>query len=271
MISIIVTWNGRTGIEHSLSSILRAGADVGGEVIIVNFGGNLEQLCGELPHDRSSLRLISVAGTKSFNKSAAQNIGIANAVHPICFFCDCDIVLPVPGLKQIVSDGLDVEHEFRTIKNIRETELNTREARNIRSFGYTLRIRLQNDRMIEIVDSEEDIESGLRSSPGLLIAARRHIVEINGYNSSFLGWGWEDQDMICRLTLGLGLRRSSIGCLDHISHNETSRVVNYPAGLSRWETRDKMFRAALANYDYANFLGTLSTDVERYDWVACSS
>jgi hypothetical protein len=66
--------------------------------------------------------------------------------------------------------------------------------------------------------------------------------------------------MISRLTLGRGLRRIMSGNAIHLSHDDHARIAYYPAVTSRWESRDRMFRTALANYDDGNFLGTYDRD-----------
>ena len=69
--------------------------------------------------------------------------------------------------------------------------------------------------------------------------------------------------MISRLTLGVGLERASYGHAIHLSHDDGARVSNY-SNTDRWESRDKMFRQALANYDNADFQGTYEFDVKQF-------
>jgi hypothetical protein len=128
------------------------------------------------------------------------------------------------------------------------------------AFGYELHIKTADGRRLEIIDSEEDSQTGLRNAPGLLLVRRDDFVAINGYNAGLHGWGWEDQDMIARLTLGRGLRRVMAGNAIHLSHDDHARIAHYPAVASRWESRDRMFRTALANYDDNNFRGTYDRD-----------
>jgi N-terminal domain of galactosyltransferase len=99
------------------------------------------------------------------------------------------------------------------------------------------------------VDNEEDAEKGTRQAPGLLLVRRSDFMRIEGYNGRLHGWGWEDQDMIARLTLGAGLRRIQRGVATHLSHGDTARIAHYPPVRDRWESRDRMFRQALSNYD----------------------
>jgi hypothetical protein len=90
---------------------------------------------------------------------------------------------------------------------------------------------------------------------------RESFERLGGYDGRLHGWGWEDQDMIARLTLGEGLRRVQSGHVRHISHADEARIRYYPPVKDRWESRDRMFRQALANYDCGHFAGTLAADV----------
>jgi|GEM_PF-938829 len=263
MLSIIVSWRDRKELDRALPPMLSAVRQMGGELIIVNFSGNaamLEQLLGR---DRDSLQVVTVEGQRHFNKAAAQNIGAAHASHPTLFFCDCDIVLD-PALVAHLTGRLAQEPgHVATLAGVRESELNSRGARHVVSFGYELRIRTADGRQLRIVDNEEDGESGTRQAPGLLFVRRHDFLAIEGYNSDLHGWGWEDQDMISRLTLGRALTRLTEGHAIHLSHDDHARIAHYPKVASRWESRDRMFRKALANYDEANFLGSYSSDVEQ--------
>ena len=49
------------------------------------------------------------------------------------------------------------------------------------------------------------------------------------------------------------------GTATHLSHDDLARVQAYPMS-NRWESRDKMFRQALDNYDRADFHGTYEAD-----------
>lgn len=177
------------------------------------------------------------------------------------FFCDCDIIVTPETIKNLL---VKVQHPgtFATLAGVKESEINSRGGKHIVCFGYELRIRTADGRELLIVDNEEDADDGTRQAPGLLMVQRSDFHTIGGYNSQLHGWGWEDQDMIARLTLGAGLQRMQAGRAIHISHNDEARVANYPL-QNRWESRDKMFRQALANYDNSNFQGTYLNDTQQ--------
>jgi glycosyl transferase family 7 (putative galactosyltransferase) len=263
MLSIVVSWRDRDELVEALPSLIRETASVCGEITIVNYGGSDERLRGLVGGGHGALRVVSIPGERYFNKAAAQNLGASVARHGTLFFCDCDIILPVGVLAEILDRLQMLPSAFATLDGVVETVVNARSANHVTSFGYILKISTADGRKLTIVDNEEDGLTGKRQAPGLLMARKEHFLSINGYNSKLHGWGWEDQDMISRLTLGVGLERITHGVARHISHDDLARMAHYPPMSSRWENRDRMFRQALANYDAGNFRGTFAEDRER--------
>lgn len=260
MLSIVVTWRDRDELAQALPSMRAAAESVDGEVVIVNFGGDPASLARQIgePHDRC--RVVSGPPQQYFHKAVANNVGARFARHANLFFCDCDIILPDGLTEALVSRLTDSPGRFATLAGVRETNVNSRGGRHVVSFGYQLDIKTADGRRLRIVDNEEDALDGTRQAPGLLLVRKQDFLAIGGYNGQLHGWGWEDQDMIARLTLGAGLSRLNEGHALHISHDDAGRIAAYPAVSSRWESRDRMFRTALANYDDANFQGSYVAD-----------
>lgn len=263
MLSIIVTWRDRIELSMTIDSMIDCVSMLGGEVVIVNFSGDEQMLRSQLPTNES-IRIVNVSGEKFFNKSAAQNVGALSASYEILFFCDCDIIVERQEMIALVNSVSSERGIFATVAGVTETVINSRNASHVTKFGYTLNICTADGRELLIVDNEEDGKNGTRQAPGLLVVRKADLFKIDGYNGELKGWGWEDQDMIARLTLGLGLKRVQLGNFLHVSHDDTARMVHYPAFSSRWESRDRMFRKALENYDNNNFLGSLDRDRQRF-------
>lgn len=262
MLSIIIPWKNRDEIYRSITRAVDVADELGGEVILVNYSGDLG--LNRLPRSRR-LRVIEVGARKYFNKASASNVGARYANYPLLFFCDCDIILE----SDVVSECSELARSprtFATVAHIQEESLNSLETTHIRCFGYHMTIKTQDDLEVQIIDFEEDTSTGLRNAPGLLFVKRDDFAEINGYGGFLHGWGWEDQDMICRLTLGLGLQRQQHGTLTHLSHDDRARLAEYPPVPNRWESRDRMFRTALARYDKQMFRGTWIEDVETHSF-----
>lgn len=262
MLSIIITWRDRTELRRALPGIVAAAEALGGDVTIVNFGGSPEMLQDQIQGYSHQVQIVQVDSQHYFHKARAQNIGAANTVRELLFFCDADIILDPDTLVGLTERMRQKTNTFATLIGVRETEINARGGNKVVCFGYELHIKIANGRELRIIDHEEDTEDGTRNAPGLVMVRREHFLEVEGYNSDLHGWGWEDQDMIGRLTLAAGLERIFYGRALHISHDDSLRVANYPVA-NRWESRDKMFRQALANYDRNYFLGTYTRDIEQ--------
>jgi glycosyl transferase family 7 (putative galactosyltransferase) len=261
LISIVVSWRNRGELAIALPSMLSTARLVGGEVTIVDYGGNEAALAKILATpDCQGANVERVDGERYFNKSRAQNMGAGATCQPVLFFCDCDIVLEPSLVAELAKEVQARDAVFATLAGVVESQPNSRGAGNVVCFGYQLNIRLANGRQLRIVDHEEDAEDGCRQAPGLLLVRRADFLEVRGYNGRLHGWGWEDQDMIARLTLYAGLTRIQRGVVKHLSHGEPERISNYPPVRDRWESRDRMFRQALASYDANDFFGTYYED-----------
>jgi glycosyltransferase involved in cell wall biosynthesis len=257
-LSVIVSWRDRGELGRALPTIAACAAAHGGEVLVVCFGGDRRDLDAQIGSTPGAA-VLEIGNQAYFNKPKAMNLGARHSRGRILFFCDCDILLDPVVFGELLHKVESTPDAFGTLAHVKETELNSRRARFIASFGYELRLKTADNRQVRIVDHEEDAETGLRMAPGLLLVRRESFEMVNGYNSQLDGWGWEDQDMICRLTLGAGLTRINYGRALHISHDDNARVQGLSA-KDRWESRDRMFRRALANYDEANFQGTYAED-----------
>jgi GT2 family glycosyltransferase len=261
MISIVVTWRDRVELMKTLPRFVATAAHCGGDLTLVNYGGNQSLLLDIVARSKgSACRVVQRAPEQYFNKARAQNLGAAHSRHSLLFFCDCDILLDETPIVTLARDVATRRGIFATIAGVIESEPNSRQAKNVACFGYELFIRLANGRTLTIVDNEEDAADGTRQAPGLLLVRREDFLRVGGYNGRLHGWGWEDQDMIARLTLAGGLERVQRGIVTHLSHDDSARVAHYPPALNRWESRDRMFRQALAYYDDGDFVGTFAAD-----------
>src|SRR5215207_7154276 len=94
MVSIVISWRDRPELLRSLPTVAEVVRRTGGDVTVVNFGGNQIMLADVLRRSGvSSCRIVHRAGEQYFNKARAQNLGALGSLHPILFFCDCDILL----------------------------------------------------------------------------------------------------------------------------------------------------------------------------------
>lgn len=263
MLSIIVPWRDRIELSSTIEHFSKVTEQIRGELIIVNYGGDLADF--RRAYDERTL-LVDVNVDGEFCKASAHNIGAKLARNQSLFFCDCDIFVEANVISGCL-ERVQEKNKFVTIDKVKETRPNlANDRKHILSFGYTLRILTANGRRVEIVDSEENLSSGERDAPGLLFVKKSDFEAINGYNGRFKGWGWECQDMICRLSLGIGLYRERHGTLEHLSHDDDARLKGNPEVREKWQNRDRMFRSALSRYDKEDFLGTYLQDLENHEY-----
>lgn len=71
MISIIVPWYNRIELKQSLPSIISCCEDIGGELVIVNFGGNKNILQKQVESYEQKIVIINVQNARAFNKPIA--------------------------------------------------------------------------------------------------------------------------------------------------------------------------------------------------------
>lgn len=263
MLSIIIPWCDREELRIAAPQFRRVATALKAELVVVNYAGDRAAF-GRAVLGMDPDVLVEVTGEKFFNKPAANNLGAWHASSEFLFFCDNDILLDEEGLYGLLERVAGAPSMFGTLKGVSETVVNSRQAGHVTRFGYTLNIATANGRELVIRDHEEDANDGTRNAPGLLLVRRSHFTAAGGYNSALDGWGWEDQDMISRLTLGAGLERVQHGKAMHISHDDEARTRRHRVGCaSRWESRDRAFRRALENYDAGSFMGTFDEDVGR--------
>ena len=256
-LSVVISWRDRKELGKCVESLSRILDGRDAEIIVVNLGGKRELLEIQV----AGFDNIKIVEKESewFNKPLAHNIGASVARGDYLFFCDCDIFFDNFSFLELYDRVRASSKAFGTLAGVRETDPNSRGGRNVTCFGYELNIRIANGASVRIVDNEEDIEIGTRQAPGLLLVKREDFDSVGGFNSALDGWGWEDQDMICRLTLHARLERVNHGEVFHISHSDEARTQAFPV-KNRWESRDRMFRRALNNYDEGRFTGTYAID-----------
>lgn len=243
----------------TVASFVREAETIGGEVIVANHGGDAEQLRALLGAHVDRVRIATIYSDDYFSKTCAMNVGGLLAQNDLLFFCDCDIILELGAAARLAAAVRDRSDAFATIRQVRESAPPGDKAGHITRFDYFLRLSTRAGRQVCIDNHAQDLPAGYRNAPGLLCVRRQHFIDIRGYNSRLVGWGWEDQDMICRLTLGLGLHRLHEGQATHITHTDTERTFAYEE-TDRWISRDRAFRRSLARYDEGDFLGTLDSD-----------
>src|SRR5206468_6073614 len=88
---------------------------------------------------------------------------------------------------------------------------------------------------------------------------KKHLLEIDGYNSDLEVWGWEDNDVQLRLKRVLSLRHVETGRALHLSHGDDKRSLK---GMGRSESHVLNLGILCGRYSAGNFRGTYKRDLQ---------
>jgi hypothetical protein len=268
--SVLIPWGDRPALALSLSKNRPFFERHAVETVIVNMGGRFDRLQEivrgsgvpnvvtiDLPVVRASPE--SEVTWNDFSRSLCLNVGATASRGEYLFFMDEDVALRTDVFAE-AQDDLMSGSRYVAVGRMYESE-----PTPPRTDGTDLSCFLA-----EVIETRELVTkdgrravlrercySGLRSSDGILLLARRHMEESGGMNSMLTGWGYEDSDFQIRLQLLLGLERVEHGEVVHLTHPSWRSATS-------WQRN----RAICArNYCAGDFRGTLAQDTERWGSV----
>jgi N-terminal domain of galactosyltransferase len=266
--SILVPWCNRDEIKDTLARNSRWFEAYQTETLVLNCGGNIERLTYLVKQSRThGVRVIDLQNPY-FNKSLALNIGIFFSRSTRLFVLDADIVLQ----SDVLAEAMPIlrHRAFVTIRQVFESSPNHRwparekVANSSRPSITALEtvcgaeFFFSDTSSIYLEASRANAVDGSRSGPGLLIANKKHLTKIAGYNSDLEFWGWEDTDVQLRLRHLLALRQAEVGAAVHISHGDDKRSIR---NNNKIQTNMDNLAIACLRYSSGEFRGTLSRDV----------
>ncbi len=254
-ISVVIAWCDRVALRTSLSQNWPYFRRAGAEVLLVNCGGNrsLARRLVSVSAGNGPIRVIHLAAG-SFNKSLALNVGSSLATSSHLCFLDADVVISPTLLDQLRARATG--DTFSTVRDVVESQLVGQTSETALSeTSQHLAFTLRDGRRARILISRTGYRQPRRTGPGLVCLSRRHFVSVGGMNAELKGWGWEDLDLIIRLSLKLGLKRREHGSVIHLTHTDRVR-------LKEQDRRNRM--QAMARYHAGDLDGTYLRDVERY-------
>ena len=188
----------------------------------------------------------------NFRKCRSYNVGFKNTKRPYVCFLDLDVVVdPLQILKVINSMGdcdfglpyngiccyLDYKgkkeyiknQSIDNLKNIVFKDSNEKLLRNIFVGG------LHKHRWGGIQKFDKFTVLSNNSIGGCLVAKREAVDEIKGFNENFLGWGYEDSEIISRIRiLGKQIMRTNKyeDIMYHFPHTASSATTQSPNNMN---------------------------------------
>ena len=264
-ISVLIPWCERDELRLTLAANAPAFRAHEADVLVLNCGGNsghLRELIAA--SETSGVRQLDISAPR-FNKALALNVGLLYSRSDTVLILDADVVLLSDFLEEAkaLADG----KSFVTIERVYESEqtvpLNSQPPGVADNFTVTLltsaaiEFRFRDGTAVQHQLSRRDMFRNMRAGPGLLLAQKCDLLEIQGFNSELETWGWEDDDVLVRLQYARKLRRIQNGAALHLTHGDDRRVLR----TSRNQSDQINFIKCCRNYNNGLFLGTYRSDV----------
>jgi hypothetical protein len=251
--SVIIPWADRSELQTSLVRNWPLLSRHEADVVVVNAGGDCGQLDKMLTGSAfSDVRPVHLPRA-TFNRSMCMNVGASVSVGRYMFLLDADIVLSSDIFDQ-ARPYLEEGSTFVAVERILESD-------PVPHFSPATAFLEEVVRTTELitVDGRRAVTrtrvspSGrIRNGDGLVLVKRMDFLQAGGLNSKLVSWGYEDTDFQLRLQFLLGLSRTEVGEVIHITHTSDGRSAE------SWQ-RNQL--ACSANYKMGRFLGTLEDDI----------
>jgi hypothetical protein len=272
--SILIPWSNRPEVKTTLCENARWFRVHHAEVLILNCGGDSEQL-RELLRNSGCTRVRQIDIPRSgFNKSLALNIGIHSSLATRLFVLDADVILK----SDIFGEALPIleNNAFVTVGRVYESNLEPLAAESIGELTKCLAtdsfvtsivstsiatLSFQDGTSVSVPTVRRHVMDGSRAGCGLLLAMKDHFIAVGGYNSALEYWGWEDNDIRLRLRRVLSLSDIELGEAMHISHGDGARALD---GRSPMQTNAANFYSACGYYSRGDFSGTYCQDLLQW-------
>ena len=256
-LTFVIPWHNRPELQISLEQNRDIFSEAGVSVLLVNGGGDCEELHRILARaDVPNCCPIDMPDAE-FNKCCSLNVGVACSDTEDVFLLDADVILDPMAVSE-AREAL-VPGTFVTLRKAEELRPEMHEN-VLRGLDCLLERRViteltfRNERTA-ITEFWHGLQG--RSLNGLALLSRSDYIAVGGCNSQLSGWGFEDQDFQIRLQVQLGLKRLSMGSAIHITHAQapaSERVANEQRNVA----------VCFENYNNDRFLGTFPTDVAEW-------
>jgi hypothetical protein len=255
-LAVILPWRDRPELLQTIQANLGWLRTFSDKIVIVNCGGSSQWLRDNLAPIGGVQTIVLELPAETFNKSLAINLGLSLADTELVFILDVDVIVDdfFPAAFLLCDGSACV-----TLQRIRESAPGAAIHSELAELTLSLRLKTSNSDVATVETSHISFAEGTRSAPGILLAAREHLIETGGLNSNLLAWGWEDVDLLVRLQLKCRLRHHQTGRGIHISHGDDLRY--FGPFNSRAESEQRNSQLCLSRYHSGNLEGTLREDL----------
>ena len=192
-----------------------------------------------------------------YRKCEAYNIGFKASSNDIVCFLDIDCLVSINSLLtsikalKSVKDALIIGYNGVAIYIEYNLKNATQHLTGINLFN-SLTLNVDKTNITSLYNNKYYTIGNTEAVGGCVIALRDTIDKVNGFNPNFIGWGYEDNEMISRCRI-LGYKVISVGAGDlnldnvlfHLPHEDTYKVAlndksKHKFYKSNWEEVSKV-------------------------------
>lgn len=188
------------------------------ELIIINDNKEIDTEMEWFKQKRSNLIPLFFENDGHFRKAYAFNIAANHASGKVLCFYDVDVIIDQNNLK--LAQDMILSGEFDHVYPFNGTFMNVRKPAFpafLENFDFSL------------LKNSLDIEFASDTSPGgCNLISREAFTKIKGYDSDFIGWGFEDTDYYERSTRSnrVAYLKNDDAICWHLDHDNSIRLEN---------------------------------------------
>lgn len=252
-IDVIIAVKDRPEVAKSVQSLLQIQAVA--KVIICD-GGSFDRETNEALEALEQGEKVWIVRLldSGFNKARLLNQGILRANSEYVLVADADILWHTSTIEALLSRVASQSNLICHIQDVQESDSRSIALQRDR---YTYQVRQHAEAaFVKVVLAEQQTQ--YRPGCGLICTRRETLLQLGGYQESFHGWGWEDQDLLIRAVL-LGVQVAESGKVIHLSHSDELRN-RYHNHRQPSQTRDRNILTCLAALTEGKLLGSLPVE-----------
>ena len=174
-----------------------------------------------------------------YNKCKSYNIGLNKSINNIVCFLDIDCIVSIDSLSKSIKivntledsicigyNGIAIYAEY----TLKDGVTNTKFSKGIYKLYDYLQSKVDSSNITNLYSTDLYTVGNINAVGGCLIGKRDTFLDINGFNPNFIGWGFEDNEILSRAgqlgkTVTNIMSKDSKYFLFHLPHEDTYKVA----------------------------------------------
>lgn len=221
---VITTFNWPSALKLVLQSVSEQNL-MPAQVIVVDDGSSADNRSVIASFDKSLSIEIVWQDNRDFRAARARNLGLSRVKHEYVIFVDGDCLMPPNFIQEHLklAQRRKIIAGSRLLINEKETRRLIQEAKFKVNLPRFTHYKFKQLALGTLRDLNQKSWGTVRSCNFSM--HKDDILEIGGFDESYIGWGREDSDLVVRMLKNGATVRSGrfAACVAHLYHEELSR------------------------------------------------